>query len=117
MRGYLCKNLSAEDILRRLKFSDNCNRGWVIKRTGNNKGKNTPVQMHALINHDGDNQYIDIHADILEDGKHKAKRKSDRTSAWYALFEQIDNDQPLEISEGLLKSYNSLLNAQHKIIK
>lgn len=110
MRGYECKNKPASQILKTLKFSNKCNRGWVIKRTGNKKGKKTPVQMHALIYIDGENQWIDIHADILENGKHVANRETSRTKAWYQLFEQVDMDQKPSISPGLLKSYCSLRN-------
>ncbi len=104
-RGYKCKHKKAAVILETLGFDPKVNRGWVILRKPQ---KGRPCQMHAMIHRDDDGtEYIDVHSDFEQNGKHISKRGR-RTERWNELFGQIDHGLPCDAGHKLLAHYIGL---------
>jgi len=100
-------NKTAEQILLHLGF-ESANRGYTLKRKIEHQTKGKPVQIHCLILLDGT---MDTHEDYLDEkGNHFSKKHNDtalsRLARFKQLFEQIDNDTPIELGKSLKKHYH-----------
>lgn len=98
-RLYTPQKKKAIEILKAAGFV-NANRGFVLLRK--KPRDNRPVQIHALIEFDGD---IDLHEDYDKDGVHFSKKRSGRLDRFIDILNEIDLSLPSSMGDKLFSHY------------
>lgn len=96
---YTPERKNAIEILKIAGFV-NANRGYVLFRKIPERSR--PTQIHALVELNGD---IDLHEDFVCDGKHIARRTSNRLNRFVDILREIDLDLPSSMGRKLHGNY------------